>query len=356
MGDNIYFEHIDFKNYASIQEDDYKFYFNVKQNSKKISIETGFIYQEYSGIEIKNKYQDDYETYSNLYDKISNIIVILDDKQEVCKNLKNKLTFYDDKLSISKKDILGKYDKFHFIQNSICLSKSLKEYCVFNLDVGWNYYLKKTGELLSIENSQIIKNKTIKFYSDNKDKSKAEKKELIKFLEFELEFIEGNKKTNKKVTMSEILNKKDRIDTEVYVRKSQSLTDTINIKKPDECNEDELLMFYGKPEKIEVRTLGKLMKIYKNNSYIKFHCDILNGYINKNVDSNEKKRKMGLQYIIRAIEIINDNMICDELETNNINNNKYNKSNKYYNMYNNINDDIDDNIKKKPVYLFGKKK
>jgi hypothetical protein len=360
---NIDFEHIDFTNVTQQQQDEHKIYFYIKQNSKKISIETEFIYQEFSGIEIKNKYQNEYISYSNNYDKISNIIVILDDKQEVCKNLKKILSFYDDKLNSSKENILGRFGKLHLVQDTICLSKSSssKEYCIFNLDIGWNYYLKKTGELLSLENSQIIKNKTIKFYSENKDKTKEDKKELIKSLEFELDFIENNNKVSKNVLMSEILNKKDRIDTEVYIRKSQNI---LNEKKPNECNEEELLMFYGKPEKIDIRTLGKLMKIYNNNSYVKFHCDILNGYINKNVIGDEKKRKIGLQYIIRAIEIINNDTQYDDIDSNinanantntntNTNSNKYNK---YNDIYNDINNDTNDTIIKKPVYLFGKKK
>lgn len=349
MNKNIDFEHIDFINATTSQQDEYKFYFYVKQNSKKISIDTNFIYQKESGIEIKTKYQDEYETYSNTYDKINNIIIILDNKQVACENLKKTLIFYDNKLTESKKDILGKFERIYLIQESIYTSKSLNEYCIFNLDIGWNYYLKKTGELLSIENSQIIKNKTIKFYSENKDKSKEHKKELIKSLEFELDFIMDNKIISKKILMSEIINKKDRIDTEIYIRKLQNLSNNINVKKPNECNEEELLTFYGKPEKIDVRTLSKLMKIYKNNSYVKFYCDILNGYINKNVVEDEKKRKIGLQYIIRVIEIINDNK-----ENNDDDNDKYNIYNKNYMDVNHMNVNID--TIKKPIYLFGKKK
>lgn len=343
MDKKIDFEHIDFTNTGQQQQDEHKIYFYVKQNSKKISIETEFIYQELSGIEIKNKYPNEYKTYSNTYDKISNIIVILNNDQTSCKNLKNILTYYDEKLDSSKENILGRFGKLHLIQCSVCTTKSLDEYCVFNLDIGWNYYLKETRELLSVENSQIIKNKTIKFYSENKDKTKEEKKELIKSLEFELEFTDNNKnKINKKVLMSEILNKKDRIDTEVYIRKLQNITDVKNVKKPNECNESELLMFYGKPEKIDVRTLGEFLKIYKNNSYVKFYCDILNGYINKHVVDDEKKRKIGLQYIIRAIEIIKDDSEYDTL-------NSIDKFDNNYNYYNN-------DIKKNTVYLFGKRK
>lgn len=351
--ENIDFEHIDFTNTSVQQQDDNKIYFYVKRKSKKISIETGFIYQEISGIEIKNKQSGEYETYSNAYDKISDVIVILDDKQKVCEDLKNILCFYDEKLNLAKESILGRFGKIHLVQDSVCLSSSLStEYCVFNLEIGWNYYLKETGELLSLENSQIVKSKTIKFYSENKNKSKDEKKELIKSLEFELNFIIDGKTISKKVLMSEILNKKDRVDTEVYIRKLLSGVDKSNVKKPNECNEEELLTFYNKPEKIDVRTLGKFNKIYKNNSWVKFHCDILNGYINKNVIGDEKKRKMGLQYVIKAIEIINNEEQYNDtfVDDNTIvsNTNKYNK---FSDMYN----DTDDNIKKKPVYLFGKK-
>jgi len=353
MNENIDFEHIDFTNKTQ-QQDEHKIYFYVKQKSKKISIESEYIYQEISGIEIKNKQQDEYETYSNTYDKISNVIVILDDEQKACEDLKKMLSFYDDKLNSSKESILGRFGKIYLVQDAVCSSKSSIEYCIFNLDIGWNYYLKETGELLSLENSQIVKNKTIKFYSENKDKSKEEKKELIKSLKFELNFVVNNKTINKNVLMSEILNKKDRVDTEVYIRKIQKNIDKLNIKKPNECNEEELLTFYGKPEKMNIRTFGKFLQIYKNKSYVKFYCDILNGYINKNVIGDDKKRKMGLQYVIKAIEIINDDIQYDNIDDsdNNFivtNTSKYNKSNDMY-------DDTNDNIKKKPVYLFGNKK
>lgn len=358
VNENIDFEHIDFTDTTQQQQDDNKIYFYVKCKSKKISIETGFIYQEISGIEIKNKQSGEYVSYSNAYDKISDIIVILDKEQKACDDLKNILCFYDEKLNLAKEKILGRFGKIHLVQDAVCSSSSSStEYCIFNLEIGWNYYLKETGELLSLENSQIVKSKTIKFYSENKTKSKEEKKELIKSLEFELNFIIDSKTISKKVLMSEILNKKDRVDTEVYIRKLQNNIDKLNIKKPNECNEEELLTFYGKPEKIDVRTLGKLNKIYKNNLWVKFHCDILNGYINKNVRDDEKKRKMGLQYIIKAIEIINDcekyNDTFDDDTTVVLKNNKYNKFN---DMYNDTSDTIDTNIKKKPVYLFGKKK
>lgn len=357
INENIDFEHIDFTNTSEQQQDENKIYFYVKCKSKKISIETGFIYQEISGIEIKNKQSGEYETYSNAYDKISDVIVILDNEQKACEDLKNILRFYDDKLNLAKENILGRFGKIHLVQDTVCSSSSLSnEYCVFNLEIGWNYYLKETGELLSLENSQIIKSKTIKFYSENKNKSKEEKKELIKSLEFELNFIVDNKTISKKVLMSQILNKKDRVDTEVYIRKLINNTNKSNIKKPNECNEEELLTFYGKPEKIDIRTLSKLNKIYKNNSWVKFHCDILNGYINKNVLGDEKKRKIGLRYAIKAVEIINNgeqyNNTIDDDNTIISNTIKYNKFN---DMYNDIND-TNDNIKKKPVYLFGKKK
>lgn len=355
LNENIDFEHIDFTNTGSQSQDEYKFYFYVKQKSKKISIETEFIYQEISGIEIKNKDRyDKYDTYSNAYDKISDVIVILDDKQKACNDLKNTLSFYDNRLNLSKEDILGRFGKIHLVQDSILSSRSAIQYCVFNLDIGWNYYLKKTGELLNLENSQIVKNKTIKFYSENKDKTKEDKKELIKTLEFELDFVVGDKTVSKKVLMSEILNKKDRVDTEVYVRKLQNNVDKSNVKKPNECNEEELLTFYGKPEKIEARTLYKFTKIYKNNSYVKFYCDILNGYINKNVIGDEKKRKIGLQYVIKAIEIINDESqldghVADNFIIPNTNTNKYTQ-------FNDMCNETNVNIEKKPVYLFGKKK
>lgn len=352
--ENIDFEHIDFTNTTEQQQDEHKIYFYVKRKSKKISIESGFIYQEISGMEIKNKQLGEYETYSNTYDKISDVIVILDNKQKVCEDLKNILSFYDEKLNLAKESILGRFGKIHLVQDAVCCSSSSStEYCVFNLEIGWNYYLKETGELLSLENSQIVKSKTIKFYSENKNKSKDEKKELIKSLEFELNFILDGKTISKKVLMSEILNKKDRVDTEVYIRKLKNDVDNSTVKKPNECNEEELLTFYSKPEKIDVRTLGKLNKIYKNNSWVKFHCDILNGYINKNVTGDEKKRKMGLQYVIKAMEIINDGeQYNGAFDDDNVIISNVNKYNKFKDMYNNT----DDNIKKKPVYLFGKKK
>jgi len=351
----IDFEHIDFTNTTEHQQDEHKIYFYVKRKSKKISIETWFIYQEISGIDIKNK--NEYETQSNTYDKISDIIVILDNKQKPCEDLKKILCFYDEKLNLEKENILGRFGRVHLVQNAVCSSSSSStEYCVFNLEIGWNYYLKETGELLSLENSQIVKSKTIKFYSENKNKSKEEKKELINSLEFELDFIIDGKTISKKVLMSDILNKKDRVNTEVYIRKLKNNITKSSIKKPNECNEEELLEFYGKPEKIDVRTLGKFNKIYKNNSWVKFYCDILNGYINKNVMGDEKKRKIGLQYVIKAIEIINDGeQYNDEFNDDNIIISNSNKYNKFKDMYNDTND-ANDNIKKKPVYLFGKKK
>ena len=142
--------------------------------------------------------------------------------------------------------------------------------------------------------------------------------------------------------MSGIINKKDKINTEVYIRKPQNSSDDKNIKKPNECTEDELLFFYGKSQKIDVKTLSNLTSIYKNNSYVKFHCDILNGYVNKHVVENETKRTMGLQYIIRVIEIISNDKRNDDIINN--------ETDIYIDKY-------DDNIKKKtPTYSFGKKK
>ena len=354
--ENIDFEHIDFTNTIEQQQDEHKIYFYVKRKSKKISIETGFIRQEISGIEIKNNNQNEYVTQSNIYDKISDIIVILDNKQKACEDLKKILRFYDEKLNLAKEDILGRFGRVHLVQNAVCSSSSSSaEYCVFNLEIDWNYYLKETGELLSLENSQIVKSKKIKFYSENKNKSKEEKKELIKSLEFELDFVIDGKIISKKVLMSDILNKKDRVNTEVYIRKLKNDVSKSTIKKPNECNEEELLAFYGKPEKIDVRTLGKFNKIYKNNSWVKFYCDIFNGYINKNVSGDEKKRKIGLTYIIKAIEIINDGEQCDDVfNDDNMIVSYSNRYNKFKDMYNDEKY-YNDNIKKKPVYLFGKK-
>lgn len=348
MSKNIEFEQIDINNVS--QQDEHKFYFYVKKNSKKISIETDFIYQKVSGIEIKNNLDDKFKSYSNPYDKISNVIVVLDEEQKACEKLRDILKYYDEELKASKEQILGKFGRIYLTQDSVLVSKLGNEYCIFNLDIGWNYYLKKTGELLDIKNSQIVKSKTIKFYSENKSKSKEEKKQMIKHLEFELEFTNDNKTETKIITMSEILNKKDKVDTEIYVRKLQSSVDKANIKKANECNEDELLEFYGKPQKIDVKTLGKLNKIYKNNCYVKFHCDILNGYINKHVVDEESKRKMGLQYIIKAIEIIfeDKDLDFDDCEEHNIN---VNFNNNVMNKYN-----FDNVDKKKPVYSFGKRK
>lgn len=353
MNKNIEFEHIDINNVS--QQDEHKFYFYVKKNSKKISIETDFIYQKVSGIEIKKNSNDEFKSHSNPYDKISDVVVILNEEQKACENLKKTLGYYDDELKTSKEEILGKFGRIYLTQDSVLTSKLGDDYCIFNLDIGWNYYLKKTGELLDMKNSQIVKSKTIKFYSENKTKSKEEKKNMIKHLEFELDFIKDNKTITKTVLMSEILNKKDKVDTEIYVRKLQSSVDKANVKKPNECNEDELLEFYGKPQKIDVRTLSKLNKIYVNNCYVKFYCDILNGYINKHVvDEENKKRKMGLQYVIKAIEIIseNENLNFNNCEEHNINLNFNNEINNKYN-FNDVDEDKD---KKKPVYSFGKKK
>ena len=163
MSKNIEFEHIFLNNIS--QQDEYKFYFYVKQNSKIISFETDYIYQIISGIDIKNNSHDEYKTYSNTYDKINNVIIILDNKQNACENLKNTLVHYDDKLKSSKEHILGKFGKIYLTHDSIYTSKLFDEYCIFNLDIGWNYYLKETGQLIDNKNSQIIKNKTIGFYS-----------------------------------------------------------------------------------------------------------------------------------------------------------------------------------------------
>lgn len=345
MSSIIDFEKINIK--KDSQQDEHKFYFYVKKNSKKISIETDFIYQKESGIKIKND-TSNYKTYSNPYDKITDLIVILDNEQEACENLKKSLAYYDNELKLSVEHILDKFSTLYIVQDSVYISKSEEEYCVFNLDIGWNYYLKKTGQVLDVPNSQIVKSKTIKFYSENKDKSKEEKKELIKSLEFELNFIENNKSVNKKVLMSEIINKKDKINTEIYVRKQQ--ISSPDIKKPNECNEDEILKFYGKPQKIDVQTMSQLTKIYKNNSYVKFHCEIINGYANKNVmNEDNKKRKLGLNYTIKAIEIINLNI--DEDKTNGIDNDTNEIDDD--NGFNGFNDNTS---KKTPVYLFGRKK
>ena len=135
--ENIDFEHIDFTNTTEQQQDEHKIYFYVKHKSKKISIETGFIYQEISGMEIKNYNQNEYETQSNTYDKISNIIVILDNKQKACNDLKNILCFYDEKLNLAKENILGRFGRVHLVQNAVCLSSisiitlSLPRNCIF---------------------------------------------------------------------------------------------------------------------------------------------------------------------------------------------------------------------------------
>lgn len=344
---DIEFEQVNFTNIT--QQDEYKIYFYAKKNDKKISIETQYIYHKISTLSYKNpsygvesvwdnnsnkKYNplDIFVSNSNPYDKYNDVYIIIDDKQEACLELKKNLSYYDDKLFDAKNIIFGKFERLYQIQKSFYISKKLsQEYCVFNLDIGWNYYLKETGELLSLNNSQIIKNNTIKFYSENKNKSKEEKKNLLNSLSIELEFIENNKTITKTILMSDIINRKDLVCTEIYVRNYNENIDIKKIKKPNECDEDELIEFYGKPKKIPIRTIDELMTIYKNNSYVKYHCDIINCYINKNKIEPEKKRRYGLIYLIKTMEIIN-------VPFDNENN-------------------TDNSVKnKKPVYLFGNKK
>jgi len=349
---DIEFEQVNFSNITT--QDEYKIYFYAKKNNKKINIETQYIYQKISGFNYKNSSigienvwdvnpnfkkknpTDIFTSNSNPYDKNNDVYIIIDNEQEACDELKKKLTIYDDKLNMAKDYIFGKFERLYEIQNSFYISKILsQEYCIFSLDIGWNYYLKETGELLSLDNYQIIKNTTIKFYSENKNKSKDEKKTLLNSLSVELQFIEDNQTVTKTVSMSDISNRKDCVNTEIYTRNYKGNTNK-KIKKPNECDENELIELYGKPKKITIRTISELMEIYKNNSYVKFHCDIINCYINKNRVEQEKKRRYGFVYLIKTMEIIN-NIVNTTSDDN------YNKPN-------------DQNNDAKPMYLFGNKK
>lgn len=318
MSNKIIFEPINIEHQNQI--DKYKFISKITVNSTGAQEETGFIYQKFAGLApkkfTKKSVQSDDIACDISSDKRDYVRILLDPEQKACIDLKNILIKYDEAFENSKASVFGKYERLYLLQKSITLKESsinssinssteslnqiLNESCIFNLDMGWNYYLKETDELLSIENTQIVKNNTSKFYNENKTLNKEEKKEKLQLLSIKLNLIDNNKIVEKDILMSDLKIKKNEISTKIFYRKC---TDS-NLKKPCFCSEEELIELYGEPKLLSIRTPDELDSVYNRNCYVRFLFDPARGYGNKNKIGDEIKRRAGIQYIIKSIDII----------------------------------------------------
>ena len=76
-----------------------------------------------------------------------------------------------------------------------------------------------------------------------------------------------DKKSDKEIKLSDIVNTKNGINTKVYCRKFK--LDNLPLKLPNECNDDEILQYYGKPILLQVKTCEDLEKHYNKNCFVK---------------------------------------------------------------------------------------
>jgi hypothetical protein len=231
--------------------------------------------------------------------------------QEACLEVEEQINMYDDALAENRSLIFGKFDKLYTHARSIKEPKEADELEAetadpdkpvkpkfkslrLKLDMVWNYYLD--GERLDNSNSIEVKKEVSKALKNGLDKTK------LNSLTFKLSFKdEDGKESKRDVSMADIEQRKD-INTKVFYRRPESLPS--NVKKVEDCTEEELTEFYGKGELQDVSTPEQLDEYYKHGAYIRVIYAPQKVYAAKAKDDNGK-RKFSYIFVCKSLDIIN---------------------------------------------------
>lgn len=306
---SVSFEHIDLNQKGkTIYES--KITVKAMEDGKEVIIpfeETKFINQKYSGFAPQQFISDPA--------KRDFIKIDLDSSQQGCTELKEILSKYDDgfhnsnmksSFSASVSDCVVVYN------NSVKLLESKeegKEYCKMKMKMNWFYYYD--NKRLDKSNSDAVRKTVSEYFKANPKASSAnkdKKKELIMKLDVNLKFKnEDGEEEELSVNMSKIEQRKE-FDTKIFYRKLENLPN--NYKKPYECTEEELVMYYGDPgEPLDIRTPDQFDEIYghKHKDGYKHH----NYYIRLIfvpaklwASKNKTIIQCGITYVINYIDII----------------------------------------------------
>lgn len=269
-----------------------------KINSNKmpvpIVLETGFMYHKFSQFtpkEIKFKnagFHYTYDDYQRNWIKIP-----IDPREMACLELEEEVNKLDDLLEIKRPQILGKFDKLFtqvrsIIESYISHEINLK-YLKLKLKKKWNYYYE--GVILDSINSKIIK----KLIETCHDKNSRKKFKVY----LELKNSDGHYE-NKCVELCDIKDRQD-IATTLFYRYVESVPK--DAKRVEDCSEDELTKYYGKPILQTVNTPQDIDKYYRHGSYIRviYSPQEIRAYRTKN---NKGSRDFKYEFVCESIDII----------------------------------------------------
>ena len=303
MTKEIVFEPINFEDVSQKSKTQFTTKVFVMENGKKTYAdeETKFMCHEYSGF-ASAKY--------NPPEKRDWMKIPIDPEQQSCLDIEKQVNMYDDALAASRDIVFGKYSKLYTHAYSIKNPKEEDELeaesadpdkikkpkfksLKLKLDIIWTYYLD--GERLDAKNSGIVRKTISEAFAKNKDKT------IIDTLSFPLTFTDENGKSIKRIIkMSELEQRKD-INTKVFYRKPESIP--ADAKKISECDEDELVKYYGESQLQDVRTPDDLDKYYRHGSHIRFIYTPQKIWAAKAKDDNGK-RKFSYQWVCKQLDII----------------------------------------------------
>jgi hypothetical protein len=324
MSKQIIFETINPEEQKNKVQFESKIMYNINGKMEYPEEETGWIYQDFSGFAPKRFIEDpakrDYIKYK------------IDPGQTACMELKKNLLKNDEEFEVNRKMIFGKFDRLYKFLPSIKPPKSKDadeeelsedenevetttpapknvyesqnwDNAKMKLKMDWFYYYN--DKRLDKNNTSIIKKnvfellKNTKTANLDKDKTKA----AISSLPIKLTFKgKDDEKETIDVLMKDIEQRKE-IDTKIFYRKPDKLEQ--EVKKPFDCNEEELVQLYGDPmDPKDIRTPDDLDLYYRNNSYVRFLYKPLLLWASKDKMPGADKRTCGIKYIIHQIDII----------------------------------------------------
>lgn len=273
-----------------------------KIDSKKIPVpivlESGFMYHKFSQFAPKAFKSDLHSYLANDDSKRDWIKIPIDPKETTCLELEEEVNKMDDLLEIKWPHIFGNFDKMFKPQRSIIESNgtSIKEglqeikfkYLKLKLKKKWNYYYE--GLILNSVNSQIIK-VLIETHWD---------KYLRKNYKVDLKIKNSNGHyENKCVELSDITDRQD-IATTLFYRYVESVPQ--NAKRVEDCSEDELTKYYGKPVLQTINTPQDIDKYYRHGSHIRvIYSPQIKASRNKNYNAI---RELKYDFVCESIDII----------------------------------------------------
>lgn len=281
-----------------------------KFDSKKIPVpivlETGFMYHKFSQFtpkEIKSKSGHLYLAYDD--SKRDWIKIPIDPREITCLELEEEVNKMDDLLEIKRPHIFGKYDKLFSQMRSIIqpytvdkesdeesdeeFQKLKLKYLKLKLKKKWNYYYE--GLIIDSINYKII-NKLIQTCHD---------KNLRKNHKVYLELKNSNGHyENKCVELYDIKDRQD-IATTLFYRYVESVPK--DAKRVEDCSEDELTKYYGKPVLQTVNTPQDMDKYYRHGSYIRviYSPQVIKALRCKN---HMGEREIKYEFVCESIDII----------------------------------------------------